>query len=553
MRQTKTRFLTLTTCAVVAIATAATGCQDLNVPNENSPDRTRALGSGPAIENVIASSFLAWYNTLHGLADVAVPFPQVSDEMTNTTTQESVQWSREPRQVFRNDQLAPEIWIPRRFYDNFSECMASTNDGLTQIKNGVKILTVDLGTTTEVDNTDRAYTWAKLWQGVCMGYLALTLDRFAVATEDSILPTGWDALSSWEKAQMSEGSNWDERLAVALKSLDQAIQRAETGAQWRTPTNWINGQQLTNAQVVQLAHTLAARLLVYSARYPKDRQALDWNLVLSHTQKGLTFDFGPTLATGVITDPSYLDRLLRTSSGQLRADYRMIGRADQSGEYQKWLAKPAQDAVRFNIVTPDRRITGTTPTSNGAYFRYSTSLTGFDASLGEGYWSNYQWYRRANTAYGGFSSSTGFFALASVDENRLFQAEALIRLGRASEAVPLINVTRTRGVSVGTTRFDPNLPAVTTAGVPTVGGACVPRREDGTCGDLMDALKWERLIELTGQDPVRAWLDRRGFGELQPGTWVQLPVPARYLVGLGLPNYTFGGVGGKCSAETSCE
>src|SRR5262245_27229742 len=267
MRPIRSRFLTLATFASASVVTLA--CQDLTVPNENSPDRARALGTPPAIENVIASAFLAWYNTLHGLADVAVPFPQIGDEQTNTVLQQSVQWSREPRLAFRNDQLAPEIWLPRRFYDNFSECLADVNDGLAQIKNGVKILTQDAGTAAPVDNTDRAYTWAKLWQGVCMGYLALTLDRFAVATEDSVLPTGWEALGGWEKGQMSSGSNWQARIGLALKSLDQAVDRAEKGAQWTTPANWVNGQQLTNAQVAQLAHTMAARLLVYSARYPK--------------------------------------------------------------------------------------------------------------------------------------------------------------------------------------------------------------------------------------------------------------------------------------------
>jgi hypothetical protein len=114
-------------------------------------------------------------------------------------------------------------------------------------------------------------------------------------------------------------------------------------------------------------------------------------------------------------------------------------------------------------------------------------------------------------------------------------------------------VTRTRSLRIGTTTIATNLPPITTAGVPTVAGACVPRRENGTCGDVMDALRWERLIELIGLDPMRAWMDRRGFGELQPGTWVQLPVSARYLVGLGIPNYTFGGIGGNCAMETTCQ
>lgn len=51
-----------------------------------------------------------------------------------------------------------------------------------------------------------------------------------------------------------------------------------------------------------------------------------------------------------------------------------------------------------------------------------------------------------------------------------------------------------------------------------------------------------------GLDPFRAWMDYRGFGFLQAGTPTQMPVPGRYLVSLGLPLYTFGGVGGEGSA-----
>jgi hypothetical protein len=396
--------------------------------------------------------------------------------------------------------------------------------------------------------------WGKLWQGICTGYLALALDRFAIATEDSILPVGFEALKEWETQQMNQGSNWQERIDIALNSLDEAIALAQTGAPFQTPATWINGQQYDNADIVQFANTMAARFMIYSARYPADRAALDWNEILDRTNKGLTYDWGPTLQNGIITDPSYLSRLLTTGSSQIRADYRMIGRADQSGRYQTWLATPVLSATRFDIVTPDRRITGTSPTSSGAYFRYlATNTSGFDITRGEGYWSNYGWYRRSNSGYGGFGTTTGHFALASADENRLFKAEALLRLGRTQEAIELINVTRTRAVKIGNTTIASNLPPLTAAGVPTVNGACVPRMENGQCGTIMDALQYERLIELTGQEPTRAWMDRRGFGDLAPGTFVHMPVPARYLVQLGIPNYTFGGVAGNCAAGSACQ
>ncbi|HEY8469942.1 MAG TPA: RagB/SusD family nutrient uptake outer membrane protein [Longimicrobiales bacterium] len=528
----------------LGLAAGLAGCMDLEVVDENAPDRERALSEPAEVEQVIVSTFRIWYNVLHGLADVAIPFPLLADEQTNTVTQRSVQWSREPRQPLINDPLADQVWVPRRPWDAFNECMASANDGLRQIKNGMRIRTLDPGATETQDNTDRAYVFAKLFQGICIGYLAITMDRFAVATEDTVIPTSHEAAIEWERTHLRP---WQEGLPVAIRSLEEAIERAENGAPFLTPATWIPGQQYNNEQIAQLAHTMIARILIYAARTPAEREQVDWNKVLYHTERGLTYDWGPILQNGVITDPSYLARITNTGTSQMRADPHLLGPADQSGAYQAWLAKPREERNRFDIVTPDRRITGDTPTSNGAYFRYMSNNTGFDADRGTYNFSAYQWFRRLN--YGNYTNTTGHFVLASADENRLFRAEALLRTGDLDGAAALINVTRTRGVKVGSTFTESNLPPVTAAGVPEVDGQCVPRTKEGACGTLLDALKWERQIELTGQNPMRAWHDFRGFGQLQPGTPLHMPVPARYLVQLNIPLYTFGGVGNPGSAE----
>jgi len=331
----------------------------------------------------------------------------------------------------------------------------------------------------------------------------------------------------------------------------------EQGAQWTTPGTWVNGQSYNNQQLIQLAHTMIARILIYSARNPQERAQLDWNKILRHTERGLTYDWGPMLETGIITDPSYLARLNNTGSGSFRINYQTIGPADQSGAYQNWIrVSPREDAVRFQIVTPDRRITGPTPTSNGSYFRYVTAAGGFLAERGQQHWGWYGWHRRIN--YQGATHTQGHFVLASADENRLYRAEALLRLGRVADAVPLINVTRTREQRVGTTVYPTNLPPLdpVTGAVPLVNGACVPRRTNGSCGDVWDALMYERDIELMGMGSTRSWMDRRGFGQLRTGVWTELPVPARYLTSLKLPTYTFGGIGGEssavCTAPITC-
>src|SRR5262245_15127030 len=184
---------------VLGFAASLSACLDLDVVNENNPDRRRALSNPADVEGILGvSSFRAWYNTLHGLANVTIPFATISDENTTTAVQLSIQWNQEPRAEFRNDDLSPQIWTPRHIYDTMSECVAGTNDGLAQIKDGMRIMTFRQPSDTEVsDNTSRAIAWGKLWQGVCAGYMALTLDRFAMATEDDVLPQGWEALSAW--------------------------------------------------------------------------------------------------------------------------------------------------------------------------------------------------------------------------------------------------------------------------------------------------------------------------------------------------------------------
>jgi hypothetical protein len=109
------------------------------------------------------------------------------------------------------------------------------------------------------------------------------------------------------------------------------------------------------------------------------------------------------------------------------------------------------------------------------------------------------------------------------------RAEAYIRLNRAAEALPIINKTR---VDNG------KLPAATVTGVS--GSRCVPRTITGACGDLMQALIYEKRLETLWLSAGLDFFDARGWGTLVPGTFVHVPVPALELATLGMPVYTFG-------------
>ena len=117
----------------------------------------------------------------------------------------------------------------------------------------------------------------------------------------------------------------------------------------------------------------------------------------------------------------------------------------------------------------------------------------------------------------------------TVTEMEFLKAEALIRLNRAAEALPYINASRAVG----------GLPPATVNGVS--GGSCVPRKADGTCGDLWDVLQYEKRIMTYAVEATIPFSDARGWGKLQKGSMMHLPVPGRELQTLGLPGYSFGG------------
>ena len=110
----------------------------------------------------------------------------------------------------------------------------------------------------------------------------------------------------------------------------------------------------------------------------------------------------------------------------------------------------------------------------------------------------------------------------------MLQAEGLIRTGQFAAAAALINNTRTKN----------GLPAITTFDntTPVPGGAnCVPRvpvppaATSTVCGNLLEAMKWEKRIE-TAFTSVAIWsLDGRGWGDLPEGTALFWPVPYQEL------------------------
>ena len=166
----------------------------------------------------------------------------------------------------------------------------------------------------------------------------------------------------------------------------------------------------------------------------------------------------------------------------MRISNRLLGPADTSGLYQAWLASPIANRTAFIITTPDRRIHGATDAVAGTRFiRQTTTMS--SATNGPYLTSWYRSTRYLNAAPD--SGNRAFILEISLDEMKFIRAEALFRLGRLTEAAAIINPTR---VAAGLRPVD--------ASGPPAGRYCVPRKADGSCGTLFDAIEYEKRIEM---------------------------------------------------------
>lgn len=539
-----------------ALMLMSAACIDLDVENLSAPDRERAMQNPNDVLAFIGGAFYPTFHTALNTTQAINIFTYASSEMTASLngTQDR-QWVREIQEPRLEHNNAAHIQTgvgphgPRTYWAAIGRAANIPYDGLQVIEDGLVLMEG------EVDITERARAFAKFMQGWAWAYTAIIFDKVHVVHESQRLPDDPEQLQA---LILNSLVPYDEAIDAAIDAMDTAIEIAEqypavvSFPAFSESILWFGSPTaISNEQFIRMANTLKARFLILAARTPQERAQLDWNQVAQWTANGVTEDFEMVLNTTRLNN--YLQRIQANTAGGTqngRWDYRTIGPADQSGAYQQWISRPAAERTRFNIVTPDRRITGPTPTTDGSYTRYRSDDNGFPIERGSYFQSAYQWSRQAirlgltGTLVG---HNAGTHRLITADENTLLRAEALLRTGDLQGAAELINITRTRPQTIAGVAY-PGLPPVTSAGVPTVDGACVPRKDDGACGDLITALRYERMVELAGIDMIRGYGDSRGFGILADGSLQAWPVPGNVLDLYGLDEYTYGGVGAPNTA-----
>ena len=538
---------------VIALGAASiagiVACDNLDVTNPNNPSRVTVVRSSQDALALISNAMLQWFNR-SGSTSPNVAMAVMADEFTTGFADFGGQdLSKEPREGIniQNPANGPPHHVT--FPDYYGN-IAALNTALQAIEKFDLVLRNSSG----VDVTTEANAFAKFMQGMNHGYVALMFDKGYVYSE-SIDPDTLDYSGSNGEVQALIRP-YTEVKDTALAEMSAALTLAASKTftyPTTSPNIWFLGVARTNTDMQKIIHTYMARLMVYVARTPAERQAVNWNAVIGHIDQGITTDFTVTGVVGVV-ESSYKNRVARVRTGPpgdfMRVDYRTVGPADVTEGFRNWYAASWATRVPFKMTTPDKRIVGATTrpatclpvtmvpnaADCGLYMGFHNS-TVFNSDRGLGQRSFYFFHRYG----GGDSYRSGPIPLVNVAEMDLLKAEGLIRLGRANEAIPLINKYR---VTNG------GLPAVDINGVPGTAPNCVPRKLNGDCGSLWDALRYEKRLETMGLEGGVPFYDARGWGFLEKGTALHFPMPLRDLELLRLEPYTFGGATGDDAAPT---
>lgn len=503
---------TLKALGLTALVLGAGACQDLAVENVNQPDADRAIGEPRAVESLVGGSFFRYWSDTNKYRP-AMTWSTIGDEGSSSWGNFAMQdLSSEPRTAFQNTQSYGYRSFAEVPWYGMYKVLSSANDGLQQINDkGLKILSEDGKT----DDTPRAKAFAKFTQGLALGFLGLMFDQAFIYTEDIDLNTDVLELEPYTNV-----------LAAAQQSLTDAA-ALSAGASFTTPESWINGLPLTGDELSRISHSMIARLMTAGARSPQERDAVNWNEVISHIDKGIQKDYFVQGDGGVWWGFWYL----ASHPVWMRADYKLIGPADKSGAYAAWLAKAPADRLPFTLVSDDRRVQSATG-GNGTYIR-NWGAPRHRPDRGTYHFSFYGVSRYLEHFTSGAASPMPWMLMSEMD---LLKAEALIRTNKPAAAVALINKYR-----VGNGK----LPALT-----------------GTESkeDLMQYMKYEKRLETVYQTAGLAAFDLRGWRTLPgpgitgtpvpivPGTLLHAPIPAKELEVLRQEIYTLGGVGAKGGA-----
>ena len=515
--------------AVVAAVLAVGACRDnpLAVQNPSNPNIASVYGTPKDVETIISKLFQQMWNGQTGAVGIGA---------------QTMVMSFENHSALANFGMGARAAIPRGTIsnalgnsnqtENFRDFDFLTRNGRSAANaidamNKFRIA----GTSTGSFARDaRARSFGYFTLGYALGSTALLYDSAAIITP--LVPAD----------EIPALSASPEVMAVALEMLDSALAisasaDATTGTGgWPIPGGWVSGTDMSIARWQQVIRSYKARFRAGVARTPTERAAVNWNAVIADALGGIKADFVVNADATNGWSAAWRTQLAVDATWSQITPF-IIGMADTTRAYDAWLATPLTSRVPFLIRTPDKRfpsgetrneqqaVTGSSRagTAVGSILYFRVRPQGDDSPAepwGNSFYDNWRfWGIRA-------TGGNGPQVALAVAENDMLAAEGYLRTNQVALATPLIDKTR---VPAG---LAPLTGVVTNATTPVPGGnSCVPRVPQPptftttACGNVFEALKWEKRIETSFTGYAQWWIDSRGWGDLTENTVLEWPVP----------------------------
>jgi hypothetical protein len=538
----------------LAAAVGLGACEkQLEVTNPNSGDTQKVLGTATDAENLVGGYFKRWSTGLYGNLAVIEGMSGVMSLMNFSSLANNCMNGRLPFSGATNDNTPGNVCTVEqlRVYSIESEVERVASSFLGQVDGGLDLQSPA--------RKARDQAFGEFLRGISIGYMALYYDSTAVISAKT------DAQDAGKLVGYKEAM--DSSYAALQRAIDYASAPATGDGGFPLPTTWIpSPTSYTSAEFVKLIKSYRARFRANVARTPAERAAANWATVITDAQGGITADHLVTTSNNTTSGTGAVNSW-RNQYDQAGLWHQMppfiVGMADVSGSYADWISQPIGQRGTGNngffMVTPDLRFPqGATRVAQQADFAISSCQAagtvckryfvnrpaGNDQYSGPGWgWSNYDFtrfhaWRVSGDAGSGQQGSTIYMAKTEVD---MLQAEGLIRTGNYAGAAALVNLTRAKN----------GLPAITTFDntTPVPGGAsCVPKVPVApftvvACGNLMEAMKYEKRIE-TAYTSIGPWyLDSRGWGDLPEGTALYWATPNEDLLARSKPRSAIYGTG----------
>lgn len=556
-RKLRTAIPLLLLAAGAVFLASCDGVADLDVENENAPDRQRAVTDPGDVVSILNGAYRSFYEGVYESFAAGIgtqsyaPGPHFDMMGAATTTTNAVSdfvgYSAKPMGQIQNTSGYSGAGAMQVPWNNLNGALSSANDVIRAIEQDDLAIVVD-----GEDLTARTRAGAYLVRGLAHGYIANIFDKGYAQTLDFPQNPSQPAVSGY-------GAIVDQ----AISDLQQAKSIAQNNSFELAGVLPWRGSPPSSDQVVRIANTMSARFLVQNSRTLDENtgntiggsEQYGWNDVLSWTENGIEEDFSLQVNANPYTD-SYAN-LSTVVSWYFRVDHRIINLMDPDYPARYPVDKATSTTPIEPAESPDERLceyVDVAPDEDGIqrpppgggfgdiagadrepdncfYIYVSDFVAGFDAGRDASSFSTYWWAPQWATTLGNVPTyGAGPRPLFLVNENRTLHAEAEIRAsngGGVSAAESVIN---------GGSRTN-------------VGG--LPPLSGSSENEALRAIYYERTIQLTRTVPALAWADLRRRDALFEGTPTHLPIPAEELQTVQRQVYSFGGPGNAGSPGTA--